>query len=159
MDEFTGTAGFYASTQLVAGREPLIRLLRMYRVPVDTINQDFHVTLMYSPEKIPENLNKISQLTDRIPVSICGYDFLGADKDTLVLKLNSPHFVAFNKFFRDNGAESTWPDYIPHTTLKYGIEATPSLCQDLDLFIKAFNEAYRLVYKDIYYEDINEQRT
>ena len=88
-------------------------------LPLDELERDPHVTLIYSretPVSIPAIAYPIKGSPKAKIIDIVYWE--GHDKDGyVVLKLDSPDLTKFNQMFIHAGATHSFPDYTPHMTL------------------------------------------
>ena len=100
-------------------------LQELLRVPNRTPREEFHATVLYSRNHIP-NLTDI-QYNGYIPSDTAEYEldvFTAKDsgKRCLVLKFQSTHLENLHKDFIENHNGTTdFPTYTPHITLSYDI--------------------------------------
>ena len=101
--------------------------------------QDLHLTLLYSRNKIPVKLNR-----DFHVATPKGFDIFG---ECLVLLLNIPSAVARHNYFVSRGGTHDFLCYNPHMTLS-------SVGDDFDLkSLTPFN--FNLVFDSEYWEDLD----
>ena len=103
----------------------LQELQELLRVPNRVPREEFHTTVLYSRNHIP-NLTDI-KYNGYIPSDTAEYElevFVTKDsgKRCLVLKFQSTHLENLHKNFIENhNASHDYPAYVPHITLSYDI--------------------------------------
>ena len=131
---FTGKGGLYAAVEPIPESKKAIQKMcgrcfnawyeRVYDQDLE-IESDLHCTIMYSPKKVPNNLEDASWFlpTDTHEATASKFRWWeGHDKKGyLVLELESEGLVAEHNRLQDSGCEPTFEEYIPHITIKKGL--------------------------------------
>jgi hypothetical protein len=97
---------------------------------------DLHLTLIYSVRPVPELMSLDATVTN-LAASIQGWRILG--EGVLTLELNSPELVHMHDRMLSMGAQHSWPDFIPHTSVcyKWDQSSCPQTVPDFDLVFEA----------------------
>ena len=97
---------------------------------------DLHLTLIYSVRPVPELMSLDATVTN-LAASIQGWRILG--EGVLTLELNSPELVRMHDRMLSMGAQHSWPDFIPHTSVcyKWDQSVCPQTVPDFDLVFEA----------------------
>lgn len=83
-------------------------------------NKDIHCTLIYSQKKLKGNVVTMKHIAEG---SFAGFELFGPNKDTLVIKLDSPDLIRRNDaLVKQYDFISDYEEYRPHVTLAYGCE-------------------------------------
>jgi len=121
----TKSSGTFIGVKLSPNSQELIMdLIRKLKVPSSIKKEDMHVTLIYSKKGFPnKEWNKNDKLIINETATPIKLDWLGDDKNCLVLLLNSPYLIKRNKeITKKYGAISDYDKYHPHVTLAYNIK-------------------------------------
>jgi len=120
----TKSSGSFIGVKLSPNsQEMIMELIRKLKLPTSIKKEEIHITLIYSKKGISNkewNNNKLFIDESATPIKL---DWLGHEKDCLVLLLNSPYLIKRNKeITKKYGAISDYTTYHPHVTLAYNIK-------------------------------------
>lgn len=97
--------------------------LKRIGLETDFEPNDLHVTLMYDKEN-PMLFHPAAPI--QLEATVLGGALFGPEEDTLVLKLNSHGLLARHRYLLQAGYRHSYPDYMPHLTIK-----VPATADDL----------------------------
>ena len=97
---------------------------------------DLHLTLIYSLRPVPE-LMALDATVTHLPASVKNWKILG--EGVLTLELHSPLLNQMHDRMISMGAQHSWPDFIPHTSVHYKWDqpSCPHAVPDFDLVFEA----------------------
>ena len=100
-------------------KDALKSLCSAYDVPNPLKAGDLHCTLIYST-KVDDDFECIEKYPKMLEATFDGYDMFGDDKNTLVIKLNSPDLQKRHKELMDKyDLNYSYDEYRPHISLSY----------------------------------------
>ena len=85
---------------------------------IDRAAHEFHCTVMYSKNPIPNARSHVDW--GKWSSVVSGVGLLGKDNDAIVLHLRSKAILKLHKKWMQLGAEHSYPEFKPHMTLKEG---------------------------------------
>lgn len=105
-----------------ATNRALVRFVRENRIPEPLPIDDFHTTVIYSKQPIPE-FRALGDLSEpvKVPKAGRGFDLFGKEKNTLVITFSSSFLLRRFKAARAFGGTTDYPQYRPHITLSYSV--------------------------------------
>lgn len=141
LSAYTGQHGFYcAAIPSKASQQALISWLSQVTdgEEFNEFNEDPHVTLMYSAEKIPQQIPQFQPMT---ALTRCVRYWTGSNNESyVVLELFSPDFqAAWSKLTR-LGAQHSYPMLTAHMTL---IKKLPLLGLDVKNWVARANYIHK----------------